>query len=79
MATQCFILNSLEGETADMIEEYQIGLNFDFEDNSLDKVLLECISNWDKYHSWKINNRRLVVELLDKRKIYSKISSVLIE
>lgn len=79
VATQCFILNSLEGETADMIEEYQIGLNFDFEDNSLDKVLLECISNWDKYHSWKINNRRLVAELLDKRKIYSKISSVLIE
>ena len=79
VATQCFILNSLEGETADMIEEYQIGLNFDFEDNSLDKVLLECISNWDKYHSWKINNRRLIAELLDKRKIYSKISSVLIE
>lgn len=79
VATQCFILNSLEGETADMVMEYQVGLNFDFENNSLDKVLLECISNWDKYHSWQINNRLLISEILDKRKIYSKISAFLTE
>lgn len=79
VATQCFILNSLEGETADIVMEYQIGLNFDFENNSLDKVLLECISNWDKYHSWRINNRQLIAEILDKRKIYLKISAVLTE
>lgn len=79
VATQCFILNSLEGETAEMINEYQIGLNFDFKEHSLDKVLLECVSNWDKYKYWKKNNIRLITEVLDKRKIYSRISDILTE
>ena len=70
VATNCFILNSLEGETAEMIDKYQIGLNFDFKENSLDKVLLDCVSNWDKYKYWKNNNTRLISEVLDKRKIY---------
>lgn len=79
VATQCFILNSLEGETAEMIDKYQIGLNFDFKENSLDKVLLDCVSNWDKYKYWKNNNTRLISEVLDKRKIYSRISEILSE
>lgn len=79
VATQCFILNSLEGETAEMIDKYQIGLNFDFKKNPLDKVLLECVSNWDKYKYWKKNNIRLITEVLDKHKIYSRISEILSE
>lgn len=79
VATQCFILNSLEGETAEMIDKYQIGLNFDFKEHLLDKVLLECVSNWDKYKYWKKNNIRLITEVLDKRKIYSRISDILTE
>lgn len=79
VATQCFILNSLEGETAEMIDKYQIGLNFDFKENSLDKVLLDCVSNWDKYKYWKKNNARLISEVLDKCKIYSRISAILTE
>lgn len=79
VATQCFILNSLEGETAEMIDKYQIGLNFDFKENSLDKVLLDCVSNWDKYKYWKKNNIRLISEVLDKCKIYSRISAILTE
>lgn len=79
VATQCFILNSLEGETAEMIDKYQIGLNFDFKENSLDKVLLDCVSNWDKYKYWKNNNTRLISEVLDKHKIYSRISEILSE
>lgn len=79
VATNCFILNSLEGETAEMIDKYQIGLNFDFKENSLDKVLLDCVSNWDKYKYWKNNNTRLISEVLDKRKIYSRINEILSE
>ena len=36
VATNCFILNSLPGETADMIDRYKVGLNFDFKDNTFD-------------------------------------------
>lgn len=79
VATNCFILNSLEGETAEMIDKYQIGLNFDFKENSLDKVLLDCVSNWDKYKYLKNNNTRLISEVLDKRKIYSRINEILSE
>lgn len=77
VATNCFILNSLPGETADMIERYKVGLNFDFKDNTFDKVLLQCLAFWNDYREWKLNNRRLVDELLDKEIIYSKIETIL--
>lgn len=77
VATNCFILNSLEGETADMISEYKIGLNFNFKDCSLQNVLEDCCKNWDKYKAWKGNNERLITELLDKKNIYSKMVNVL--
>lgn len=77
VATNCFVLNSLSGETADMINQYQIGLNFDFRENTFDKVLLQCIELWDEYKEWKNNNERLVNEILDKEKIYSKIENIL--
>lgn len=77
VATNCFILNSLPGETADMIDRYKVGLNFDFKDNTFDKVLLLCLAFWDDYREWKLNNRKLVDELLDKEVIYSKIETIL--
>ena len=45
VATNCFILNSLKGETSELIDKYQVGLNFDYAGNPLDKILLECVSN----------------------------------
>lgn len=77
VATDCFILNSLSGETAYMIEQYEIGFNFDFEENSLDKKLLHCFKFWDIYKEWKLNNKRLIDEVLDKQMIYSKINLIL--
>ena len=77
VATNCFILNSLPGETADMIDRYKVGLNFDFKDNTFDKVLLQCLEFWDDYREWKLNNERLVDELLDKEAIYSQIGTIL--
>ena len=77
VATNCFILNSLQGETADMIDKYQIGLNFDFKENTLDKVLLHSIEHWNLYKDWKKNNVRLVNEILDKEIIYSQIANIL--
>lgn len=77
VATNCFILNSLEGETAQMIKEYQIGLNFDFKANTLEKVLLQSMNKWSFYKNWKKNNERLISEILDKRIIYSKIREIL--
>ena len=77
VATNCFILNSLPGETADMIDRYKVGLNFDFKDNTFDKVLLQCLEFWDDYREWKLNNERLVDELLDKEAIYSQIETIL--
>ena len=78
VATNCFILNSLKGETSELIDKYQVGLNFDYAENTLDKVLLHCALNWEKYRLWKGNNRRLVAEVLDKNLIYPKISALLI-
>lgn len=77
VATNCFILNSLKGETSDMIDKYQIGLNFDFKENTLDKVLLHTVKHWKTYKEWKKNNRQLVTEILDKDVIYSKIANIL--
>ena len=76
VATNCFVLNSLEGETADMVEEYRIGKNFDFRDNSLDYVLDETLLHWGEYSKWKDNAKRLIEEKLDKNKIYSIITDI---
>lgn len=77
VATNCFILNSLTGETADMVEKYKNGLNFGFKLNKLDEVIIECLDNWNIYKHWKLNNEKLVKEVLDKKMIYSKINQIL--
>lgn len=79
VATDCFILNSLEGETAELVDKYNIGLNFDYAGNPLNKVLQECVANWKEYRQWKDNNKKLVSEVLDKNLIYPKILTLLTE
>lgn len=76
VATNCFVINSLSGETAQMVEDYKVGLNFDFKDHPFDKVLLECFYHWDKYVEWKNNNDQLIREVLDKNLIYAKIYKI---
>lgn len=77
VATNCFILNSLEGETADMITQYEVGLNFDFERDTLDRVLTKTFENWTVYKDWRNNNVKLIADILDKDIIYSQIKSIL--
>lgn len=72
----CFVLNSLDGETAQMVDAYHIGRNFDFYSNPLPTVLEDTCANWKKYKEWKTNCKRLVEEKLDKDKIYSVVPEI---
>ncbi len=76
VAMGCFVLNSLEGETADMVNEYQIGRNFNFSDLPLSMVLDDTIAHWEKYGTWRGNHQRLIDEKLNKEKIYSVVKDI---
>ena len=76
VAMDCFVLNSLEGETAEMVDKYNLGRNFDFTENTLTKVLADTISNWNIYSTWHINTHRFIDEKLDKKKIYSVVQTI---
>ena len=76
VAMNCFVLNSLEGETAQMVDEYRIGRNFNFSDSPLSEVLEDTLKNWDEYRKWNDNCKRLVEEKLDKEKIYSVVKEI---
>ena len=76
VAMDCFVLNSLEGETADMVNEFQIGRNFNFSDHPLSVVLDDTIAHWEEYSSWRGNHQRLIDEKLDKEKIFSVVKDI---
>jgi hypothetical protein len=76
IAMNCFVLNSLEGETSSLVDDYKVGLNFDFSKNQLSIVLTDVIDNWDFFSKWKLNTDKLVSEKLDKVKIYSVVSEI---
>lgn len=76
VAMNCFVLNSLEGETADMVDKYQIGRNFNFADKPLLTVLEDTLQHWDEYKDWKLHHQKLIDEKLDKEKIYSVVSDI---
>ena len=76
VAMDCFILNSLEGETAVMIDDYKIGRNFSFKKNNLSEVLSDTLANWNYFSSWKGNAKRLISEKLDKEKIYLEVRDI---
>lgn len=77
VAMNCFVLNSLDGETAVMVDEYQIGRNFNFTDNPLSSVLEDTLQHWNEYKGWKSHHQRLIDEKLDKEKIYSVVKEIL--
>jgi glycosyltransferase involved in cell wall biosynthesis len=64
-----FILNSLEGETAEMVEQYHVGKNFNFTTNLLKDVLYDVCENWEHYKTFK-NHKALIEDVLNKQKIY---------
>ena len=76
VAMNCFVLNSLEGETAEMVDEYAIGRNFDFSSNPLKEVLRDVLENWNIYDGWRKNCQQLIEEKLDKEKIYQVVKEI---
>ncbi len=73
VAAGLFVLNSLEGETAQVVEKYRIGRNFNFTIQPLGQVLREVCENWTEYRTWKKNNRHLITDKLDKTIIYPAV------
>lgn len=73
VACRLFILNSLEGETAHMVEEYQIGCNFNFDDKPLALVLKQVCMNWERYKNGR--HAQLIEEKMEKEKIYKPVLS----
>lgn len=71
MAAGNFVLNNLKGETAEMIDKYKIGVNYD--DEQLGLVLYDVCKNWDKYQLYKNNIDGFVHEVLDADEIYPKV------
>lgn len=76
VAMNCFVLNSLEGEAAKLVDDYQIGRNFDFTDHPLSQILDETLAHWADYSIWRNNTKRLIDEKLDKDKIYYVVNDI---
>jgi hypothetical protein len=73
VASNLFILNSLSGETAEIIDTYKIGKNFNFSDNLLCDVLKEVCESWNIYSDYRSNNTKVINEILDKNIIYPRV------
>ena len=73
IATGCCILNNLKGETWSEVEEYGIGLNFDYKDNTLEKCLLKLLSKSELIEQCKTNSRYLAKTDLSKEHIYASL------
>jgi len=73
MATNNFVMNNLEGETADMVDKYKIGINY--QDESAGEVLYEVCKSWNLYKKYKDNIPGFVNEVLDVNLIYPKAIS----
>ena len=67
-----FVLNNLRGETADMVNEYSIGRNFNHD--NLSQILFEVCYNWETYKHWKENTVKLIDEKLCSNKIYRELA-----
>lgn len=66
-----YIFNNLKGETSDIIEEYDVGINY--KNKELSRKLLEVCEKWDFYQAKKSNLSRLINEKLDCDLIYGKM------
>lgn len=72
IATGCFVLNNLLGETADMIENYKVGFNFN--SRTFKNVLKRTIYNWDIIKPELSNNfQTLINRELDSITIYKRL------
>jgi hypothetical protein len=73
IAANLFILNNLEGETAEMISNYKIGLNFD--KKNLPELLFQVCQDWNTYSLLRSNLDLLIKNELDSETIYKNLAS----
>lgn len=71
----CCVLNNLKGETWDFIEEYDIGLNFDYDKNPLYDKLFYLLTNFNMIDVYKKNCISIATTHLNKKNIYDKLFS----
>lgn len=71
IATGNLVLSNLKGETAEMIDKYKIGLNY--EDDTLGNILLDVCQNWKVYNTWRNNIDEFVHDVLDADIIYPRV------
>lgn len=73
ISTGCFIMNSLKGETAELIDRYQIGMNYT--QKTISHKLYDVCKNWQQI-SVGLQERIAVVidKYLDKDTIYKRLS-----
>lgn len=74
VATGCFVMNSLKGETSDLVDKYEIGKNYTPE--SAPSLLYETCINWHKIKAeLQSNISKAVNECLNTKTIYSELRS----
>ncbi len=67
------VINNLKGETEELITTYNIGLNFDYNCNQLDKQLEKLINNKQLLNKTKENSKNLSYGILNSNNIYGKM------
>lgn len=73
VASGCCVLNNLKGETWSSVEKYKIGLNFDYENNTLEKCLQKLLSKKELVKQCKANSKYLANNDLSKDYIYASL------
>ena len=71
LASGCCILNNLKGETAELINKYKIGLNFDYNENTLAKIILKLAMDYELIKNFKANAQQPINKELSKKVIYN--------
>ena len=66
------VLNNLKGETSDLIDKYNLGFNFDHEENKLFDSLKYLLENRELLKEMKQNSINLAKDLLDYKQEYKK-------
>ncbi len=67
------IVNNLKGETADLINKYKLGLNFDYKNNLLKDKLVYLLENQSEIAEMKMNSIYVANNVLNTKIIYKEM------
>lgn len=74
-----YIINNLQGETSELIDFYNIGINVIGGNDQLGNHLIEVLNNWKTIKDQQAGRcRRIINERLSKNVIYNKLNSDLV-